>query len=215
MGGMRGLLLAGAVCAAVAAGLTGCSDGGSAPTTPVATATTLPNGFDLNAAQDYCTDNDGTVQSRQPTYGTNGDKGQWVKLGEPITLCRFQADDEADSRLYVDLVTLYSERPTLAALAYLAKAPLPESKGGANPAAVLCGTLGGATDYGAGVAGGGLVSANDKDDTVVAPCVFADQSFIDEWGIAYYSAGTVRGTDLAKLFRFDVSKLPPVFAEQK
>lgn len=34
---------------------------------------------------------------------------------------------------------------------------------------------------------------------------------IDDWGIAYYSNGTVRGTDLTKLFQFDMSKLPPVF----
>lgn len=215
MGRIRSLLSAGAACAALAVGLAGCSGDAAPVNTPVATATTLPNGFDLKAAQDYCSEKGGTVQSRQPTYGTNGDKAAWVKLGEPITLCRFQAKDEAKSRIYVDLVSLYSTQPTLAALAYLAKTPLPESKGGANPAAVLCGKLGGSTDYGAGVDGGGLVSASDKDDTVIAPCVFADQSFIDEWGIAYYSTGTIRGTDLSKLFRFDASKLPPVFGEQK
>ena len=36
-------------------------------------------------------------------------------------MCRFQADDEAKSRIYVDLTTLSSAEPTLAALAYLSK----------------------------------------------------------------------------------------------
>ena len=34
---------------------------------------------------------------------------------------------------------------------------------------------------------------------------------IDEWGIAYYSNGTVRGIDLSKVFRFDVATAPNFF----
>jgi len=159
----------------------------------------------------YCTENGGTVQSRQPTYGTNNDESAWVKFGEPIDVCRFQTmDDDASSRIYVDLVTLSSTQPTLAALAYLSKTPMPDA-GGANPATALCTELGGASGYGSSANGGGLVNTSDPDDVIFVPCVFADQSFIEEWGIAYYSDGTVRGADLSKLFRFDAATAPDVF----
>lgn len=163
------------------------------------------------AAEKYCLDKGGEVQTRQPTFGTNNDEASWVELGEPIQVCRFQTlDDDAKSRIYVDLVTLSSPKPTLAALAYLAKAPMPDDVTG-NPATALCTSLGGASSYGAGANGGGLVTKDDPDDVVFTPCVFADQSFIEEWGIAYYSDGTVRGIDLATVFNFDPSDIPSVF----
>ena len=175
----------------------------SAPTS--ASAGTSP-------AEQYCVAEGGEVQSRQPTFGTNGPESSWVSLGDVVPVCRFQAADADSSRIYVDLVTLYSEQPTLAALAYLAKKPLPAA-GGANPAAVGCTALGGTTSYGtSSAAGGGLVATDDPDDVVVTACTFADGSFIDEWGIAYYSDGTVRGKDLADVFRFDTKNLPPVFS---
>ena len=46
---------------------------------------------------------------------------------------------------------------------------------------------------------------------MVAPCTFADGSMIDDWGIAYYSNGTIRGKDLSTVFRFDVNAVPRVF----
>ena len=67
------------------------------------------------------------MQSRSAYYGTNGDQANWLALGETTTMCRFQANDEAKSRIYVDLTTLSSPEPTLAALAYLAKVPMPPS----------------------------------------------------------------------------------------
>lgn len=164
-------------------------------------------------AEAYCESSGGQVQLRQPTYGTNNDRSSWVALGEPVAVCRFAADDEAHSKIHVDLVTLSSPQPTLAALAYLAKLPIPTATGGANPAAVFCSDLGGTSTFGLGVAGGGLVLADAPADEheVVAPCTFADGSFIDDWGIAYYADGTIRGTDLAELFRFDPTTIPNIY----
>ncbi len=164
------------------------------------------------AAEEYCITEGGLVQHRQPMFGTNDDPSTWTALGEPVSVCRFEAGEgESSTRIYVDPVSLYSEQPTLAALAYLAKAPMGEAAG--NPAAAHCTDLGGAIAYGPSLRGGGLVDDEAPVDTVVAVCTFADGSFIDEWGIAYYSADTVRGKDLAGVFRFDQAVLPDVFPD--
>lgn len=184
--------------------LGGCAAAGGDPA-PSATADA-----DFAAAEQYCVDSGGTIESRQPTFGTNNAESTWVELGEPIDVCRF-VDDSGDYRtsIFVDPVTLHSENPTLAALAYLRKAPVP-NVAPANPASQLCIDLGGAVTYGQGPDGGGFVLKGDDLD-VVAMCVFADGSFIDEWGIGYYSSDTVRGADLAPLFRFDAEKAPAIF----
>jgi putative hemolysin len=128
-------------------------------------------------------------------------------------MCRFQADDEAKSRIYVDLTTLSSTEPTLAGLAYLSKVPMPASTGGGNPATAYCSTeLNASSSFGGGAAGGGWVNTTDPDDVVVSLCVFPDGSFVDEWGLAYHSAGDVRGKDLAAVMKYQPSgALPPVF----
>lgn len=206
-------LIAAVFALVLAAVVAGCSStsGSSTPTETDAQAsipaTGAPSAVSGEAAA-YCTAKGGTLQTRQPTYGTNNDAAQWVPLGYPITLCKFKATD--GTRIYLDLATLYSPRPTLAALAYLSKTKIPANATG-NPADALCTALGGAGNYGAGANGGGLVLADDPDDPVVAVCTFADQSFIDQWGIAYYAGGTVRGADLSALFRFDVATAPKVF----
>ena len=154
------------------------------------------------------------MQTRTAYYGTNGDQANWLELGETTTMCRFQADDEAKSRIYVDLTTLSSAEPTLAALAYLSKVPMPPSSGGANPASGYCTKeLSGSSTFGAvGASGGGWVAKGDPDDVVVSLCVFPDLSFIDEWGLAYHSTGAIRGTDLATAMEYQPgSDLPPVF----
>jgi hypothetical protein len=47
-------------------------------------------------------------------------------------------------------------------------------------------------------------------------CLFADGSAIDEFGIFYYASGTVRGADLAPLFRYQPNgKLPAMFDAPK
>lgn len=176
------------------------SDAKEAATTGTPAAST-PRSSD--AASAYCSDHGGTVEERQPFAGTNNDRSQWLELAGQMTMCRFVAKDE--SRIYVDVDTLAAEQPSLAAAAYLAKVPV-TSTGGANPAAVGCSDLGGTSSFGTqSASGGGWVNDDDPAFTVVDMCVFADGSAIDEWGITYYSNGTVRGVDLAPLFRFDAS----------
>lgn len=153
-----------------------------------------------------------TAQYRQPTFGTNNDRADWIPLGGAVVVCRFeQGSGESGSRLYVDPVTISSSAPTLAAIAYLSKTPAPDS-GAANPATLLCDAVGGTSSYGNSLVGGGLVSFEDPVDTVVSACVFADGSFIDEWAIAYYSADTVRGTDLTTHFGFDPTEIPDIYS---
>jgi putative hemolysin len=180
----------------------------SALLVPPAMADTQP---DMQAARDYCTSAGGEVQERAATWGTNNDQSQWLDLDRSIEVCRFQADDEAQSRIYVDLWTLYSEQPSLAAAAYVAKTPMSEELPPGNPATYHCASLNGSSMYGLGAAGGGWVNLDDPIDIVVGMCVFPDGSMIDEWGIAYYSAGEVRGADLAPLFRSDPGTYPPIF----
>jgi putative hemolysin len=211
---------AGAVIAALSLGGCGDSSGAAATTSPPtassatsAATSTAPSGSAGGDAAAYCTSTGGVVDERQPTFNTNGPQTAWVSLCDPVQVCHYEAADK--SRIYLDLVTLSSKQPTLAALAYLAKVPLPASSNGANPAAIDCAALGGTSEFGtASAAGGGLVDAADPEFTVVNPCTFADGSFIDEWGIAYYADGAVRGKDLTTVFRFDQSKIPAVFSSK-
>jgi len=169
--------------------------------------------FDLEAAEAYCAQEGGTVQPRQAYWGTNADQADWLALASTASMCRFQTNDEAKSRIYVDLATLVSKEPTLAGLAYQSKVPMPSVTGGANPATSYCSKeLGGSSTFGAvGAAGGGWVALDDPDDVVVALCVFPDQSFIDEWGLAYHSNGEIRGKDLATIMQYQTADLPPVY----
>jgi len=229
---MAGRARVGAVlaAAALALGATACGDEGepagatgttaapattAPPTTgtstaPPTTGTTVPD--DAAAARAHCTEHGGTVQARTPWWGTNGPEAEWVAFGGEVELCRFQTlHDEADSRIYVELGTLYADEPTLAAVAYRAKVPLPPATGGGNPATAYCAHLGGSSSFGNGAAGGGWVERSDPDDVVVALCVFPDGSAIDEWGLAYHADGVVRGIDLDGVLRWSGDPLPPVF----
>lgn len=163
--------------------------------------------------EQYCEQSGGQVQGRTPYWNTNSDQSQWLALAGSATMCRFQADDEAKSRIYVDLTTLSSTEPTLAGLAYLSKVPMPSGAGGGNPATLYCSKeLNASSSFGGGAAGGGWVELTDPDDVVVSLCVFPDGSFIDEWGLAYHSAGDVRGKDLTTVMKYQPSgALPPVF----
>jgi len=187
-----------------------------APRSTAAPASTTGAAAESTAElEQYCQQSGGQVQTRRPFWNTNGDQSQWLALAGTATMCRFQADDEAQSRIYVDLTTLSSTDPTLAGLAYLAKVPMPPSSGGANPATGYCGNelRGSSTFGGAGAAGGGWVAQADPDDVVVSLCVFPDGSYIDEWGLAYHSAGDVRGKDLTSVMRYrPAGTLPPVFS---
>ncbi|WP_353815093.1 DUF333 domain-containing protein [Agromyces sp. SYSU T00266] len=187
-------------------GLAACSE----PVAPPTSTDPVTSAADMAEAAAYCEQRGGEVQQRQPAWQTGLDEDDWVPLGDPVAVCRFQTlDDEAQSRIYVDLVTITSDEPTLAALAYLSRTEIPDDPPG-NPASALCAALGGTSRFGSSESGG-LTAPDDPDDPVVAPCTFADGSFIDEWGIAYYAEGTVRGIDLSSVFTFDRSTLPEVF----
>jgi putative hemolysin len=182
----------------------------------LAAAAFVASSWHAQAADDttaaYCTDHGGTVETREPYWGTNLDQSQWVRLTGSIELCMFAEADDHAVRIYVDTTTLASRRPTLAAAAYLAKVPLTNVPPGVNPAAVDCNQIvHGSSTWGTSLSGGGWVNFDDPDFTVVDLCVFPDGSAIDEWGITYYAGGVVRGTDLAPLFRFDQDVVPQLF----
>lgn len=145
----------------------------------------------------YCTQNGGVVQTRIPEYGTNGDDR--LILSGHADFCQFTAKDSSQINLL--LSTLYTRKPSLAALAYYAKEELGDNCTG-NPASCYCSQLGG-TDLFGGVnaAGGGWVLDTDANDVLEA-CIFPDLSSIDSWGLAYHSADIVRGKNLAKVLRY-------------
>jgi putative hemolysin len=196
--------------AAVLVGVVGCGSDNGGDSGATTTTATVP-GIDLAAARTYCTSKGGTVQTRQATWGTNNPQAQWQSLGRSVDTCRFQTlGDNDSSRIYVDLISLYSEGPTLASVAYLSKVPTKSTTAG-NPATANCAALAGSSQFGTGAAGGGWVNKDDPVDAVVNLCVFPDQSFIDEWGITYYAGGIVRGIDLAKVFRYQPTQVPAFF----
>jgi putative hemolysin len=187
----------------------GSDDGGSASNTTDASA-------DASAARAYCTESGGEVQTAHPFWNTNGDRDAWLTLAGTVELCRFTSKDEdpdQQTRIYVDLDTLYSEEPTLAGVAYLSKVgPSLPKQPSANPASYNCSALGGSSQFGGGVSGGGWTT-DDAPAEVVSLCVFPDRSFIDEFGIFYFADGAVRGADLSKLMRYQPgAKLPAIFS---
>lgn len=190
---------------------------------PVAVATTLAlavaalaapsaaqDADERQAARDYCASVGGTVETRRATWNTNAAEDQWVDLGRSMEVCAFQSEDDG-SRIYVEVETLYQEEPSLAAAAYLSRTPMPDELPPGNPATYHCADLGGSSQWGSGAQGGGWVRPDAPIDVVVAMCVFPDGSAIDDWGIAYYADGTVRGADLAERFRSDPQGYPPIF----
>ena len=158
------------------------------------------------AAEAYCTQNGGTVETRYPFYGTGGSNP--LKLAGSMPVCIFTAADK--SQIFVALDTLYTDQPTLAALAYGAKVPMASNNSGGNPSSFYCSQLGG-TDLFGGVnaAGGGWAKADASD--VIAMCIFPDLSSIDSWGLTYHSTGTIRGADLTNLLRYKPPQAPNVY----
>lgn len=189
----RTALLAGAAAAAMAAGLA---------LSPVASAATPA------AWKTYCRNQGGVVQVRTPAFGTNSPP--MLRLAGPVAFCRF-ANAADDTQISVDLRSLTTTQPTLAALAYLTKPPLGRVSPSANPASVYCSRLGGSDQFGGtNAAGGGWILGRNP-NTALEACTFPDGSIIDSWGITYHSQGTVRGADLTKKFRYRPAKLPQVF----
>jgi putative hemolysin len=189
------------------------------------TASTAPAGaasggsaaaVDIAAAEKYCADQGGMLVDRVATWNANADPSQWLELAGRMRLCEFEmGEGDTTTRISVDLVTLYSEEPTLAGLAYLSQVPptLPEGSG-ANPAAYNCMEgLAGTSQFGTtSASGGGWTDEAQPVFVVMSLCMFADGSAIDEWGITYYANGDVRGADLATKMRYKpTDPLPPVF----
>jgi hypothetical protein len=147
----------------------------------------------------YCTDSGGVVESRIPTYGTNG--GSTLALAGPKLFCNYTAKN-GDSSIWVLLSTLVTPNPTLAALAYYAEVPFVEGSCQGSPGSCYCTQLGG-TDLFGGInaAGGGWVLSTDSTNVLDA-CIFPDLSVIDTYGLFYHSAGIIRGRNLANKLRY-------------
>ncbi len=140
----------------------------------------------------------GAVQTRIPEYGTN-DTDRLILSGKR-EFCQFTSEKDG-SNINVLLSTLSTKQPTLAALAYYAQVQLGDCHG--NPASCYCTLLGGSDQFGgANLAGGGWVLDSNPDDVLEA-CIFPDMSSIDSWGLAYHSAGIIRGKNLAKVLKYD------------
>lgn len=186
--------------------------------TPSPTAVAHSHGDDANAAHQYCEEKGGTVTTRYPTYNTNAPQTQWLRLAGSQDFCTFLSEADStgfQSHIEIALDTLYTDKPTLAVLAYLEPVALPPFTG-ANPSTLYCSKLGGTDIWGGqnNAAGGGWVTDAPDSKTnfqVVGMCVFPDLSAIDSWGLTYKANGVVRGTDLAKVVRYQPTPLPNVF----
>ena len=155
-------------------------------------------GRDDAAAASYCVKTGGTVFVRTPEYNTNSSHP--LLLAGRAPFCQYTATTTGASRIHILLTTLYSQKPSLAALAYIL-APPPGSCGG-NPASCYCTLLGASDQFGgAGGAGGSWVNAKSPDQNLEA-CVFPDGSSIDSWGLTYHAHGIIRGIDLTKVMRY-------------
>ena len=185
------------VIAAVVAAF--CPVARSVDASPEGTASSISPAM-LGPAAEYCISKGGEVDVRQPYFNTNDNEQNWLQLSGSRDFCKFTLKKDG-SRIYVLLSTLYTEKPSLAALAYYAQVPTGSCNG--NPASCYCSLLGG-TDLFGGVNlnGGGWVKKSDPIDTVLEACIFPDMSSIDSWGLAYHSANIIRGKDLSKVLRF-------------
>jgi putative hemolysin len=153
-----------------------------------------------SAASDYCVANGGEVETRAPYFNTNDDPRNWLRLTGSRKFCQFTLKSDG-SRIHILLSTLYSETPSLAALAYYAKVPLQDGCNG-NPASCYCSQLGGTDLFGGiNLNGGGWVLKGSIDESLEA-CIFPDMSSIDSWGLAYHQANIIRGKNLNKVLRF-------------
>jgi hypothetical protein len=153
----------------------------------------------------YCTQTGGLVENRVPVYGSNS--SEFLRLSGSREFCQYTLHSDG-SRIHLLLATLYTTQPTLAALAYYAAPQLGSGCNG-NPASCYCTLLGGSDLFGGiNAAGGGWYRLKAIDQTLEA-CIFPDESSIDSWGLAYHSAGIIRGIDLSKVLRY-----PDPYAKQ-
>jgi putative hemolysin len=199
---MKRSLLALTVCIAVALAvlLAGSSQvqAGSGSKTEVQTGAQPDVPTDAAA---YCVKKGGEVDIRKPFFNTNADPSQWLPLSGSRAFCKFTSAKDG-SRIHVLLSTLYSSKPTLAALAYYAKVPYGGNCNG-NPGSCYCSQLGGSDLFGGvNLNGGGWVQMSDPVDTVLETCIFPDMSTIDSWGLTYHQANIIRGKNLKGVLRY-------------
>lgn len=199
------LLIALLVAACATTGSSASPAGASAP---------IGQATDATAAT-YCTDKGGQIVERVATWNTNGDPSTWLALAGHQAFCEFETGTgDGTTRISVDLTTLSSPEPTLAAIAYLSTVKITRPPTvGANPAEWSCAQdFLGAAAFGNGVAGGGWVDADQPVFVVMIPCTFADGSSIDAFGLWYHANGAIRGADLAPLFAYQPGdRLPAVY----
>jgi len=173
----------------VAIALTGCKSAGS----------------QTSQAAAYCIKNGGKVETRYPFYDTNSQNP--LRMAGSLEVCTFTAPDQ--SRITIDMDTLYTDKPSLAASAYLQKPAVDQAPPSGNPSSAYCSKLGGTDQFGGvNAAGGGWGNQNGSD--VISLCIFPDLSVIDSWGLTYHAGGAIRGVDLAPLLRYklDQSRKP-------
>ena len=164
------------------------------------TAKTRSTPSTVPAPQDYCTSTGGTLETRYPVYGTNNATQDWLQLQGREGFCQYTQVSDG-SRIHVSLETLFTTKPTLAALAYYAQTPW-NGNGQGNPASFYCTQLGGSDLFGGvNAAGGGWVELNTT-DVVLEACIFPDNSTIDSWGLFYHSDGIIRGIDLSTVLKY-------------
>jgi putative hemolysin len=155
----------------------------------------------LGKAQAYCLNHGGEVDTRLPFFNTNAEEQAWLRLSGDRQFCKFTSKTDG-SRIHILLSTLYSDKPTMAALAYYAEVPYGGTCNG-NPGSCYCSQLGGTDLFGGiNLNGGGWVMKSDPIDTVLEACIFPDMSSIDSWGLTYHQAGIIRGKNLAHVLRY-------------
>jgi putative hemolysin len=149
------------------------------------------------AAAAYCQQTGGEVEVRHAVYGSNGPS--LLFLSGIKNFCQYTRKKDG-SRIHILLSTLYTTKPSLAALAYILKPPTGSCQG--NPASCYCSYLGGSDQFGGSTgAGGGWYEKKAIDQTLEA-CIFPDMSSIDSWGLAYHANGIIRGINLEKVMRY-------------
>lgn len=194
-----------AIAAIGAVFFSACGGGaGTSAVAPPASAAEAPSGVGIEdvapdevSAAAYCRKTGGEVETRRPVYGSNGSK--LLFLAGKRVFCQYTKKSDG-SRIHILLSTLYTTKPTLAALAYILKPPMGSCNG--NPASCYCSFLGGSDQFGGtNGAGGGWYKKNGVDQTLEA-CIFPDESSIDSWGLAYHSHGIIRGINLDKVMRY-------------
>ncbi len=158
-----------------------------------------PASSSIDAAKAYCTSTGGELGVRHAVFGTNNPQQDWLWLTGVQSFCQYTLSADG-SRIHLSLPTLFSPKPTLAALAYYSQVPW-NGQGNGNPASFYCTQLGGAEIGATDFSGGGWVLLGSIDESLEA-CVFPDNSTIDSWGLFYHSASIVRGIDLTTVLKY-------------